>query len=223
MRIQGFIFNWVGYESKALQLEKKIDRHIDIHVVNSDASLVDKYPHWIHLDDSAYFSAQWNRALEIFNADIFFHIQADADYDRFEILIEKAESLFKKHRLGIYEPNVDYTDVMYDISKLAPIETNVYETPLSDCTCWFIAGEVLRRFSPIDVSVNKYGWGVTRVTSSLCRMDDRLCVRDYNVTVNHPKGRGYSSSAAMRQLEQYVLSLSPEIRREIYKLEQHRV
>jgi hypothetical protein len=46
-------------------------------------------------------------------------------------------------------------------------------------------------------------------------MNGKPCVRDYNFTVSHPKGRGYPSAAAMEQFRTFASSLSPEIKDEI--------
>src|SRR5262249_19735157 len=125
-KIQGFIFNWKGHEARAKALENKIGKLMKVTVINSQERLSDKYPGWVHLDNTAYFSAQWNKAIELFNADIFFHIQADAGCDQFGALIAKAKLVFEKYRVGVYEPNVDYTDIEYDKSKLQRIDSDLF-------------------------------------------------------------------------------------------------
>lgn len=221
-RIQGFIFNWKGHEPNARALEKKLETLIEVTVVNSDERLSDSYPKWIHLDDTAYFSAQWKTAVELFDADILFHIQADAEFDRFEELISKAEVLFDRYRLGVYEPNVDYTGIRYAKSMLRQIEPDLLEVPVTDCTCWFIAGEIIRKLPPLDLSINQFGWGIPRAIAALSRLDGRMCVRDYNFSIKHPKGRGYPSAAAMQQMKAYIRSLGPELSEQAFLLEEIR-
>jgi hypothetical protein len=215
MKIQAFIFNWKGHEARAAALEEKLAKLVHVTVINSEEQLSTPRPGWVHLDDTAYFSAQWNKALELFDADILFHIQADADCGQFEPLIERARALFEKHELGVYEPNVDYTDIQYDKSRLRPIETDLLEVPFTDCTCWFISGEIIRKLTPVDLAINQYGWGIPRVVAALARLNGQLCVRDYDLPVQHPKGRGYSSSEAMVQLKAYLATLDPQIKHEI--------
>jgi hypothetical protein len=217
MKIQGFVFNWKGYQNDARALEEKIGRFINVTVINSEEHLNAKYPEWSHLDDTAYFSAQWNKAVELFNADIFFHIQADAEFDDFEALLAKTERLFEKYGLGACEPNVDYSSVQYEKSSLPSIEPNVLVVPMTDSTCWFIAGEIMRKLPPIDLSINRYGWGIPRAIAALSRLSGMRIVRDYNFTVKHPRSTGYPLGAAMQQLKAYIWSLDPEVRTEIFR------
>jgi hypothetical protein len=217
MKIQGFVFNWKGRQTNARALEEKIGRLIDVTVINSEEQLNAQYPGWIHLDDTAYFSAQWNKAVELFDADIFFHIQADAEFDDFEALLAKAGRLFEKYGLGACEPNVDYSSVQYEKSRLPSIEPNVFVVPMTDSTCWFIAGEILRKLPRIDLSINRYGWGIPRAIAALSRLSGMRIVRDYNFTVKHPKSTNYPLEPAMRQLKAYIWSLDPELRTEIFR------
>jgi hypothetical protein len=222
MKIQGFIFNWKGHEANALALEEKIGKLIEVTVINSEEQLSGSHPGWVHLDDTAYFSAQWNKALELFDADILFHIQADADFDEFETLFARARSVFEKHRPGVYEPNVDYTDIQYDKLRLQSLGPDLFVVPFTDCTCWFITGDIVRQLPPVDLSQNKYGWGIPRAIAALSHLSGRPCVRDYAFTIRHPRGRGYSSESAAEQLKAYVGSLGPEVRDEISRLEEVR-
>ena len=111
--MHAFVFNWKGHEAGAAALEEKIARHTRVTVINSEEGLDEAHPHWDHLDDSAYFSAQWNRAIELFDGDLLFHIQADARFDEFERLLAKIDHVFRTYPVGVYEPNVDFTDVTY--------------------------------------------------------------------------------------------------------------
>jgi len=218
-QIQGFIFNWKEHEANALALQKKIGKLINVIVINSDERLKDKYPTWVPLDDTAYFSAQWNTAVYLFDADIFFHIQADAEFDRFDTMMEKAKLLFQKYKLGVYEPNVNYTGINYDKSKLRSIEPGIFEVPFTDCTCWYIDGAIVRELPPVDISINQYGWGIPRAIASVSWLNGKSCVRDYNFTIGHPKHTGYSSAIARRQLRSYGQSLIPRIQIELLRLE----
>jgi len=217
MDIQAFIFNWNEHEDNAVALERRIGRLANVTVINSKASLESVHPHWVHLSEMAYFSAQWNKAVELFDAALFFHIQADARFDEFEKLFARATGVFEKYRVGVYEPNVDYTAFQYDTSLLRSVEPDIVEVPMTDCTCWFVEGSLLRRLPAIDVSLNRYGWGVCAAIAALSGLENQMCVRDYGLTVIHPRGRGYSSEIASKQRLAYISSLRPEVRVEVVK------
>jgi hypothetical protein len=224
MKIQTFIFNWKRHEANAAALEEKIARLAHVVVINSEEGLSARHPGWIHLDDSAYFSEQWNKAIELFNGDLLFHIQADVEFDRFDALFARVESMWTKYTLGIYEPDIRVTIpwFRYDKSKLQPIEPDVFEIPMADCTCWFIDGQIVRKFPRVDVSVNKFGWGICGVMAALSQLNGRRCIRDYRFTVSHPRGRGYSSAVAEQQRDVYIKSLAPELANETFRLDQLR-
>jgi hypothetical protein len=213
MKVQGFIFNWKGHEEEALALEKQIAKLIEVTVINSEENLKEEHPGWVHLDDSAYFTAQWNRAVALFDADIFFHIQADAQINNFEQLVAKAVDVHTRYKFGVYEPNVDFTELIYNRSRLLPLEQDLAAIPIPDCTCWFIDGRIVRMLPPVDPSINYYGWGIPSAIAALCWLNGRLCIRDYAFLIRHPETRGYSNADAMQQLQTYTQNLDPEIQR----------
>jgi hypothetical protein len=217
MRIQAFIFNWPTENSNVFELERRIGEVVDVVVINSDERLRDRYNHWIHLHESAYFSAQWNKAMEIFNGDLLFHIQADANFDDFDGLLRRAADVLKRKEIGVYEPNVDFTLITYNPASLPQIEPGLFEVPLTDCTCWFVAADVLRELPRVDLSVNRYGWGICGGVAAVCRLQEKVCVRDYTMTVRHPRSRGYCSKAALQERGAYLDTLSPAIRMEAVK------
>jgi hypothetical protein len=176
------------------------------------------------LDDTAYFSAQWNKAIELFDADILFHIQADVEFDNFEALFPRVASLWNKYNVGVYEPDIQVSIpwFRYDHLKLRSLEPNVFEIPMSDSTCWFISGDIVRKLPSIDISLNKYGWGISAVIAGLCRLNGRKCIRDYSFTFRHRTGRGYASEVAGRQRDAYINNLYLELRRETLELDQLR-
>src|SRR5262245_9350527 len=118
MNLHCFIFTWRGHEAAARRLEQVLSPLVRTSVINSEEHLTARYPHWIHVGEEAYFSAQWRRAVELFDGDLLFHIQADAAFDDFERLFDRAVRLVRQHDLGVYEPNVDFTDIRYERARL---------------------------------------------------------------------------------------------------------
>jgi len=220
MNTEAFIFNWKNHGDKAAILERRLSSLAKVTVVNSDEGEKERFPKWIHLDNNAYFAAQWNTTVQRFKGDLLFHIQADATLDDFKPLFRRALQYFAKHNVGIYEPNIDYTGIPYTTDKLQLLADQVYEVPMTDTTCWFIDGNIMRRYPLIDLNVNKYGWGVAAVTAALCCDQNKFCVRDYSFTVLHPRHHGYSLKDASIQREAYVKSLDPQLSLKTYNIYQ---
>jgi hypothetical protein len=161
---------------------------------------------------------QWNRALGLFDGDVIFHMQADAQCDDFERLFERATALFRRGDVGVYEPDVDYSPYRYDTSLLQAVADDEYEVPITDQTCWLVAGDVLRELGPVEVSVNRYGWGISAAVAAVCRLQRKLCVRDYGVSVVHPRSRGYPAGIAASERDAYLAGLGPGIANEAARL-----
>ncbi len=219
MRIQAFIFSWTGHEARAAALEAALAPLVQrVSVINSEEGLEAVHPEWIHLGEQAYFSAQWNEALARFDGDLLLHIQADAWCDDFPGLVRRALDLFQRRPVGILEPKVDFTDFEYDARRLRPVEPGLAEVPLTDCTCWFIEASILRAFRPVDLSLNRFGWGICAVMAALCLQRGRLCLRDFSLRVHHPRRRGYSSWAATQERAAYFATLEPPLAMQALKL-----
>jgi hypothetical protein len=220
MKIHAFVFNWKGYGAKAAALEKQLSSLTTTTVINSDEKERAHFPTWTHLDENAYFAEQWNTAIQKFNGDILFHIQADATFDNFAKLFDRATHCILEQNVGIFEPNIDFAGIPYQKSRLRAFAKNAYEIPMTDTTCWFVHGDIVRSFPPINLSVNKYGWGVAAVAAALCKKQNKLCVKDYSLTAFHPPGRGYLKSDAVNQRKAYINSLEPSLSqqaREVYR------
>lgn len=214
MKIHAFIFSWGHHAAAARALQKELAPLAQaVTVISSEDGLAEPLPGWVAIGKDAYFSAQWNAALARFDGDLLFHIQADARPADLAALFARARQLFAAHALGILEPHVDFTDLTYDRQRLRAIAPGLFEIPVSDCTCWFVHGTVARRFPKFDLAVNRFGWGTCGVMAGLCRLENKLCGRDYTQTVAHPRSRGYSSPTAWAELAAYLESLPPELRR----------
>ena len=218
MEIHAVIFNWRGHWENALCLEKQIGGLVRTSVVNSESGPALTQTGWHHVGEEAYFAAQWNKALELFKGNILFHVQADATIQNVERIIERAAILIERHNLGVYEPHIDYTDREYDRTRLQAIERDLFLVPMTDCTCWFIHGDIVRAFRPMDLALNKYGWGVDLAAAAFSHANEKRCARDYSVHVSHPRRRGYSTAEAVAGMQRYIGSLDPAIRQRAMRL-----
>jgi hypothetical protein len=210
--IQAFVFNWRGHQAGARRLEQALSGLVKTAVINSEEGLEAAHPHWVHLGEAAYFGAQWRRAVELFTGDLFLHLQADAAVEDLPRLLARATGVWERHRLGVYEPNVDFTTIVYDRERLPVLEPDLFEVPLTDCTAWLIEGAVVRALPPVDPTVNRFGWGIAAAIAGLARAQGRRCARDHRFTVIHPRGRGYSSGEARLQRIAYLRTLPLELR-----------
>lgn len=216
MNIQTFIFNWRGqYENtikKETQLKSLGKSPI---VINSD----DEYNNvdgWVHIGDNCYFGEQFAKAVELFDGDVLFHVQADASYDNWEQLYSDAKKYFDQTEWGIYAPNVDYT--WYDSSRtdITSLEFPIEGLKIvanTDCTCWFVHKDIIDLYKKRDLKLEQYkmGWSWDIVLPAICYINQRPVIRDYNHTINHPQGTNYNTQQAEKEMWDLFKSLPEDL------------
>ncbi len=213
LKFQAFVFNWVGHERRATELERIIGAVCPVTVINSESSAEARHPGWCHIGEDAYFTAQWNAALERFDADVMLHVQADASSRDFPQIVERCRHAMENLNCGVYAPNVDYTPWVFHRNRLQRVEPDLYEVPQTDCTCWAISREVLDDAPRLDPAQNKYGWGIDFLVIATARRLQRRVLRDYRFKVDHVwRGSGYDLAAAGAQIEATMAALPPELR-----------
>ncbi len=211
MRIHPFIFNWKGQTDNVLhsvhQLEEINYRPV---VINSD----EEYARdgWVNIGDAAFFTRQLLTAFSLFEGDVFFHIQGDAGYHDWASIISRAKVTFEDYQWGLYAPNVDYTyhtGERVDILSLQCNDPFLRIVSCTDCTCWFIHADIVKAFTDLNINLsqNKYGWGLDVLFSAISFSMERPVLRDYSHTIHHPQGTGYAHEPATAEMHRLFRSL----------------
>lgn len=215
MKIQPFVFNWRNQYQKTCAIQDELSGSFDsVTVINSD----DHYsrPGWINLGDSAYFSDQFRTALSLFNADVLMHVQGDVAYHRWKDLVKDARKFISLYHAGIYAPNIDYTwytSDKVDISSAKLAHDRLRLVSCTDETVWFIHKDVINEFfnRGVDFSENKMGWGWDLALCALSFATQRLVIRDYAHTIQHPLGTQYNKQVASQELARVMTSMDDDI------------
>jgi hypothetical protein len=222
MKLQTFIFNWPGRKQHAAKLEAMFRPCCETIVINSDDNLRASYPHWQHIGNEAYFTTQWNAALDRFNADVFVHIQADVWPVKVEQVLKHAVKYIGSYGVGVYAPDVDFNAHCYRKEDLPKLDEGVFEVPATDCCFWAIKGEVLRDAPRIDPRINQLGWGIEYMVGALTHGKGLKLARDYRFTAGHRKGSGYNLTQAFEEWQTLRSGLDPELRTRMELIEQAR-
>lgn len=74
---------------------------------------------------------------------------------------------------------------------------------------WFhlVCREILDEVMPIDLSLNRLGWGIDLVFSHFARIRRMLVLVDDRVRVVHPRGSGYNREAAREQMRRWQATI----------------
>lgn len=217
MKIQSFIFCWNDYINAASKLEYSLSLLGKATVINSN--IHQKKDGWINLNDG-YFGEQWNMLIENIDSDtdFIFHIQADASLVDYYKLFAKFKSVFNKYDVGIYSPNIIHTWYSYKMDKIEKLEDNLYIIPNTDCTCWFINTKLIDKAPLFDLKTNSIGYGADWYYSAKSKIQNKLVIRDYSFTCNHPMYKGYNHDTAMKMFDIWVAEQSNDIKHEMFKL-----
>ena len=218
MLIQTFIFNWRGQYEKTKEKQKQLSAiGIVPVVINSDDNHREDDPNWHNIGEDSYFTAQFLKAIELFDGDALFHIQADASYDDWASIYKGAKDCFDTYNWGIYAPNVDYT--WYDASRtnLSTFdleEPNLKMVANTDCTCWFIHKDIINEAKRrgIDFSPYKMGWSFDIVYPAISYICKRPVIRDYAYTIDHPPGTNYNKDQAEKEMHALYSTLDDEVK-----------
>jgi hypothetical protein len=204
MNIQTFIFNWRGQYEKTLEKIEQLNKlGVTPIIINSDDLHRDEG--WHNIGEESYFTAQFLKALELFDGDVMFHIQADASYDNWSKIYAGAEQCFDTYNWGIYAPNVDYTwydSSRTDLTSFDLDEPNYRMVASPDCTCWFIHKDIIEEAKRRNINFAPYkmGWSFDIVYTALSYLNKRPVIRDYNFTIDHPPGTNYNKTQAEQEM-----------------------
>ncbi|MCH9022081.1 MAG: hypothetical protein IID32_04890, partial [Planctomycetes bacterium] len=199
-KIVPFIFNWKHQFENTKRTERQLQQIFsDVLVINSDPDYTSD--NWVDLGDEAYFTQQFFKAIDLFDGDILFHLQADANYHNWETVFSDALHYLDKYNWGVFAPNIDFTgwnSQRVDVKSSFFSEPELRLVSCTDCTCWFIHRDIIRQFvkHKLLFSENKFGWGIDLTIAALSYFDRRPVIRDYSHTIVHPRGRGYDNIAA---------------------------
>lgn len=216
VKIHTFIFNWRGQFDKTVEKIKQLtDLGHTLTVINSDEAHNDEG--WVNVGESAYFTDQFIKALELFDGDVLFHIQADASYNDWNNLIKDAEESFDTYEWGIYAPNVDYTwydSTRTDIEGVQLRDKMMRLVACPDCTCWFIHKDIINKFKELKINMSPYkmGWGWDIIFPGISYLMGRLVIRDYHHTIDHPPGTNYNKSQAEIEMSQLFQQLPHDLK-----------
>ena len=227
MKIQPFIFNWRGQFDSTLKIERDLKNIFEeVVVINSDDE--NKKDEWTNIGEQSYFAHQFLKAIDLFDGDVFLHVQGDIVFDQWPQLVDSAQKYYEEFHWGIYAPNVDYTWYSAQNADVDTIEFRKYPNlkvvSNPDCTVWFIHRDIVNELKNIniDLSFVRIGWGLDLILCANSFLQNRLVIRDYDFKVQHPQGTGYSQSEAMQEMNELLNKCSPNIQSTVNMIRFHK-
>ena len=132
----------------------------------------------------------------------------EIDAKNTEKLIAGMQDMLRTANVGLYQPSCAlswhgralYQSVCHYTGRLRRV--NFQEG-------WFhlVCREILDAVLPVDLELNRMGWGIDLAFSHVARIKRMLVLVDDRVRVVHPKGTGYNREAALAQMRRWHASI----------------
>ena len=111
MKIQTFLFNWPRQYENTCKIEKDLLEIFDnITIINSDDE--NKKENWINIGNESYFAKQFLTAVNLFDGDIFFHVQGDITFNKWRELINDAKKYFEEYN-EYFKLDLEYDEELF--------------------------------------------------------------------------------------------------------------
>jgi hypothetical protein len=192
----------------AIRLRNNLSRYFDTALFDSDSR--DPLPEFIRLEN-VYYSGLFNKAyavaLEMGYTYLLF-ICSDVVFEETET--DKMVAHLQTTDLsliGIYSPASDGRSHAYCKMQYAK---GMRPVPFVEGFVFLTDMQVLKAIAPVDLDVNRYGWGLDVAKGFYSRKLGKLCVIDDGVTVFHPGETGYSNELAEKSMNNWIATFEDE-------------
>ncbi len=145
------------------------------------------------------------------NAVLF--VASDVLVQHPELMIERAKKAFLNPKVGVYAPSVNKEGSNHPQMRNKN-SNKLRNTLFVDGFCFAARSELLKKIFPIDLKLNKIGWGVDVYlayeairSKMICVVDDLVQVEHYVGPNDHPNP-GIFINEAKKQRHQWFQSLS---------------
>jgi len=127
--------------------------------------------------------------------------------------------MYNQVDVGMYAPNLDYTQMTYNRSKLKEFipKSNIYEVPGTDLIFASMSRDLLEALPPLGCNI--HGWAYDYLAASVAGRMGLAVLRDYNFLVDHPYGKSYNELEADYQATNWISQLAPVHQRGIREMQ----
>ena len=205
------IFNH-NQNGKAVAWWERLSPHFDTVILDSGSFPPCRHEGAVNLEN-VYYSGLMNEAYRLLRERDnrwLMIVTSDIEIDAANTarLVAAMQDIVRTANVGLYQPSCAlslhgralYQSVCHYTGRLRRV--NFQEG-------WFhlACREVLDAVLPVDVALNRLGWGVDLALSHAARVGRMLVLVDDRVRVIHPRGSGYNRDAAKEQMRRWLDSL----------------
>ncbi|MEQ8524385.1 hypothetical protein [Gracilimonas sp.] len=211
------IFNHALNE-KAIQLKQRLKGKADVFLFDSGSQISnDDMQHFDETFENIYYNGllnETNSFLKNKGYEIGAIITSDVEIFDVEIFLQKTREAFEKDAVGVYAPSAEYSyhrHMNYNKGK------GIQQVCFTEGFCFAFRSSILDKMCPIDIELNKFGYGTDIILGYHALNQGCISVVDYTHYVDHPYGSGYDKHAAVKAKHDWLASL-PKPQQRFYKI-----
>ncbi|MCQ2174636.1 MAG: hypothetical protein MJY61_05830 [Bacteroidales bacterium] len=197
---------------KALEWYRRMSPHFDTVVLDSGSNPPCRGEGVVNLDN-VFYSGLMNTAYGILRDKGYrwlMIVTSDLEIDdrNTELLVSRMRLALTVPGIGLYQPSCRLS-----LRGRSHFESRCHFTghmrSVKFQEGWFhlVCREVLDDVFPIDLDVNRMGWGIDIALCYFARKRGLYVIVDDKVKVLHPRGTGYNSDKAKEQMDKWLSGL----------------
>ncbi|WP_462247683.1 hypothetical protein [Ekhidna sp.] len=188
--------------------------YVDFMAIDSGSKLEEHQKSYFDIElPNVYYSGLINAAFEYFHdrSDdfIIYFIASDVVIDDYLKSIERVKFAFSHSDIAVYAPCANESPHKQMVSGYGE---GLRQVNFVEGFCFAVRLGMLRKMCPIDIKVNKIGWGLDVYLGYLAMKQGLKSVVDYEIEVFHPTSSGYDIAKARNQRDNWFNGLEKAAR-----------
>lgn len=211
------IFNH-ALNQKAIELKSRFKGKVDVYLFDSGSEIrEEESSHFDKSFENIYYNGLLNEAntfLKDRDYKIGMIITSDVAIEDIDIFLDKTFAAFQDEEVGVYAPSATYS---YHRHMNFGKDKGIQKVSYTEGFCFAFRTEIMDAMCPVDLNLNKFGYGTDSILGFHALDLGYISVVDYTFFVDHPYGSGYDKHEAVRAKHAWLASL-PKAQQRFYKL-----
>lgn len=208
-RVLCCIFNY-NDNANAIAWSERLSPCFDTVILDSGSQPRCEHPSAVHLDN-IFYSGLTNEAYQRAQEGNYPWVVIITSDLKISPKNEKAlrlrmEKFSMAKNIGLYQPGNSHKGRSHRQSK-ARIWGGIRRSNFQEGWFHMVRTDLLGKICPIDLNINRLGWGVDMALSYYALAANLLILVDNEITVEHPGGTGYNNEQADTQMKNWFTTL----------------
>lgn len=208
-RILCCIFNY-NENDKAIAWSERLSPCFDTVILDSGSQPPCDHPTALHLNN-IFYSGLMNEAYRLASEGCYpWVVIVTSDVGISDkgarALCRRMEKLSYAENVGLYQPGNSLWGTSHSKSR-ARLFGGIRKSNFQEGWFHLVRTDLLGRICPIDLSINRLGWGLDMALCYFANIEDKLILVDSDITVRHPGGTGYNRDEADRQMQAWFTTI----------------